>query len=388
MENRKGTRVHLAKRPALFLPITQFLIPIFLVACGAPGEPTPPSPVVPAAIADLIARQDGDGVRLSFTLPSSAVGDGKLASPPAVEIFRGALRSDGAPDSKSFRMVYTIPGALIDNYRFDGHMHFTDPITPEETKSHPGGLVAYVVRTRASQKRASADSNAVSLRVFPVPERIPSVEARVTESAIELNWPVPTRTSGGDPLPAVTGYRIYRLEIAASAGSSLAPVRPQGKSESASLPPASSETNSYRDTTFAFDRTYVYIVRSMIQVEGSELESSESQPVTVTPHDTFPPAAPQGLVVALLPGPTSGTYVADLSWAISLETDLAGYRVYRNEQESTRGQLLNPELLPTPAIRDTSVQPGHRYWYSVTAVDHAGNESAPSAPAAIDVTPP
>jgi bacillopeptidase F len=90
----------------------------------------------------------------------------------------------------------------------------------------------------------------------------------------------------------------------------------------------------------------------------------------------------------LLFGPAPGDFVIELSWSISLETDLAGYRVYRSEQEGARGQLLNPDLLPTPAFRDTSVQPGHRYWYAVTAVDFAGNESAPGAPGAIDVTQP
>jgi fibronectin type 3 domain-containing protein len=80
--------------------------------------------------------------------------------------------------------------------------------------------------------------------------------------------------------------------------------------------------------------------------------------------------------------------VVDLSWSISLESDLAGYRVYRSAEGSARGQLLNADLLPTPAIRDTSVEPGRRYWYTVTAVDHAGNESAPSAPVVIDVTQP
>jgi fibronectin type 3 domain-containing protein len=285
-------------------------------------------------------------------------------------------------------VVYTIPGALVDDYRSDAQVHFTDPIAPEETKAHPGGTFAYIVRTRASAKRSSADSNAVSLRVFPVPERIASVEARVTESAIELSWSAPARTSAGDPLSAATSYRIYRSEIPPSAASSAAPVPRPRKRESASVPLAASETNSYSDTSFIFDRTYIYIVRSVIQVESNPLESSDSQPVTVTPRDTFPPAAPQGLVAALLPGAAADALVVDLSWSISLETDLAGYRVYRSEQESTRGQVLNPELLPTPAFRDTSVQPGHRYWYTVTAQDHAGNESAASAPVVVDVTPP
>jgi fibronectin type 3 domain-containing protein len=392
MEIRNSEIVNPRSRIHSELPSFDFRIAIFasllLVGCGAPGDPTPPSPPVPATIADLTARQDGDGVQLSFTLPASSISGDKLAAPPAVEILRGALKPNGAPDSKSFRLVYTIPGALVDNYRSDGHMRFTDPIAPEETKAHPGSTIAYVVRTRASQKRASADSNVVSLRVFPVPERIASVEARVTESAIELIWPVPSRTSAGDPLLAVTGYRIYRSEINSSAASSSAQVLSQGKLESHFSPLASSETNSYIDTSFSFDRTYVYIIRSVIQAENNSLESPDSQPLTVTPHDTFPPAAPQGLVAALLPGATPGAFVGDLSWSISLETDLAGYRVYRSEQESTRGPLLNPDLLPTPAFRDTSVQPGHRYWYTVTAVDHAGNESPPSAPVVIDVTQP
>jgi hypothetical protein len=234
----------------------------------------------------------------------------------------------------------------------------------------------------------SADSNVVSVRVFPVPERIASVEARVTEPAIELSWTAPARTSAGDPLPAIIGYRIYRSEITPSAVAASASAPPQGKNEAPSSLLATSETNSYRDTSFAFDYTYVYVVRSVIQADGSELESATSPPLIVTPRDTFPPAAPQGVVAALLPAASPGTLVVDLSWSISLETDLAGYRVYRSEQEGTRGQVLNQELLPTPAVRDTSVQPGHRYWYTVTAVDRAGNESAPSAPLAVDATQP
>jgi len=366
-----------------------FAVPVIVFAgCGAPGEPTPPSPPVPVAIADLAAQQAGDGVQLSFTLPATNLSGDRLSATPAVEILRGDLRPDGLPDPKSFRVVYTIPGALVDNYRSENHIRFTDPIAPEETKAHPGATFTYLVRTRLSQKRASADSNIVSLRVFPVPERIASLEARVTESAIELSWHAPARTSAGDPLPAVTGYRLYRSEIGSSAVSSTTPSVPLGKLDTQATPLAFTETPSYRDSTFAFDRTYAYIVRSVIQVEGNARESSDSEPVIVTPHDTFPPAAPQGVVAAVLPGPSPGAVLIDLSWSINLETDLAGYRVYRSEEQGTSGQLLTPDLLPTPAVRDTSVAPGHRYWYTVTAVDRAGNESAASAPVAVDLTQP
>jgi len=390
MENRKGTRTYIETRPALLFPIFHFLFSIFLLSagCGAPGEPVPPSPPVPTAIKDLTARQAGDGVQLSFTLPSNSISGQKLAAPPAVEILRGSVKPDGSADAKSFREVYTIPGALVDNYREDGRVVFTVPIAPEETRSHPGGAVAYAVRTRASMKRASADSNVVSLRVVPVPAPIASVEARVTESAIELTWPVPAATAAGEPVTTISSYKIYRSEThPAEAGAPPQDLLP-GKLEAHPALLASSESNSFRDASMVFDHTYVYLVRSVIQVEGNELESSDSQPVTVTPYDTFPPAVPQGLVAAVLPGATSGTVLVDLSWSINLETDLAGYHVYRSEQEGTRGQLVTPDLLPTPAVRDTSVEPGHRFWYTVTAVDRAGNESPPCAPVAVDITQP
>jgi hypothetical protein len=390
MENRKGTAFPIAKRPAQFLSIFHFLFFVFFlsIGCGAPGEPTPPSTPVAAAIKDLAGRQAGDGVELSFTFPSRSISGEKLTATPAVEIVRGAVKVDGSADAKSFRVVYTIPGAMVESYRADGRVRFTDPIAPEETKLHSGGAVAYVVRTRASQKRVSADSNLVMVRVFAVPAAIASVEARVTESAIELSWPTPGSAAAGESSPAIVGYRIYRAEIHPSAAAPSSQAGSPGRVETNAAPFASTGINSYRDTSFVFDQTYVYTVRSVIQVEGQELESTDSQPTTVTPRDTFPPAAPQGIVAAVLPGATPGTVLVELSWSINLETDLAGYRVYRSEQESTRGQLVTPDVLPTPAVRDTSVEPGHRYWYNVTAVDRAGNESGSGEAVVVDVTQP
>ncbi len=375
-----------------FPPIFHFRISIFVIllaaGCGAPGEPVPPSPPVPVAVTDLSARQSGDGIELVFTLPSKSVSGEKLTASPAIEIVRGSLKPDGRADSKSFRVVNTVPGALAGNYLASGRVRFTDPISPDETKAHPGTTYAYLVRTRLSKKRASADSNIVTSRVFPVPQSISSVQFQVTETSVNLTWPTATQTSAGDPLSAISGYRIYRGEIDPHAPA------PTSKDLSAThwIAPLAllgpSTTNTYSDAQFDFGKTYVYVVRSVITVEGNEIESGDSEPLTVTPLDTFPPATPQGLVAAVLPGAAPSTFVVDLSWSINLETDLAGYRVYRTEQEGARGQLMTPDLLPVPAVRDSSVEPGHRYWYTVTAVDRAGNESPPSNPIAVDITQP
>jgi len=391
MEIRKGTPLRISLPLPQSFSIFYFLFSIFFLAsgCGAPGEPTPPSPPIPAAVTDLSARQLGDGVQLTFTLPTNAVSGARLTAPPAVEVLRGSLNPDGSPDAKSFRVVYTIPGAIVDNYRLSGQVRFSDPLTAEETKAHPGETLAYIIRTRVSRKRASDDSNVVSVRVFPVPERIVSLNAAVTESAIELTWPAPTHTSAGDPVPAALTYRIYRSEINPTAPAAPSPQAPsRGKREVDAAPLATSDNNSYRDTSFSFDHTYVYIVRSVVQAESVSIESADSESLTLTPRDTFPPAAPQGVIAAVLPGSSPNSFLVDLSWSINLETDLAGYHVYKSEQEGTVGKLVTPDLLPTPAVRDTSVEPGHSYWYTVTAVDRAGNESAPSAAVAVDLTQP
>ncbi len=244
-----------------------------------------------------------------------------------------------------------------------------------------------MVRTRASKKRASADSNAVSVRMFPVPKAIPHVDARVTESAIELSWAAPTRTAGGAPLAALSGYRVYRGELDSSSTEAAEKDLSKAKWKSPLTLLASPNENSYQDTLFDFGKTYAYVVRSVVMVEGNTLESDDSAPAIVAARDIFPPAPPQNVVAVILPGATPAGRRGPLLVHQSLN-DIAGYRVYRSEQQGTRGTLITPDLLLAPAYRDTSVEPGHRYWYSVTAVDHAGNESEPSAAVAADVAKP
>jgi hypothetical protein len=362
---------------------------LLVAGCGAPGEPTAPTPPVPVAITDLAAHQAGDGVQLTFTMPEKTISGDPLTEPPAIEILRGALAPNGLPDAKSFRVVTTIPGALAASYRSEDRVQILVPITAEELHAHTGYALVYRVRTRASRKRASADSNTVTVRLVPVAERIAFLRATVTETAVELSWQAPTRTSAGDPLPAISEYRVYRGELDPASADAAAKDILQAKWKSPLALLASAPANSYRDALFDFGKTYLYVVRTVISPAASNaIESSDSNPAIVTPRDIFPPAVPQGLVAAVIVGSPTNPPEVDLSWPINLETDLAGYRVYRSEQEGTPGQLVTPDLLLSPAYRDTSVQPGRLYWYSVTSVDHSGNESAPSAPVAAEIAQP
>jgi hypothetical protein len=353
--------------------------------CGVPGEPLPPSPPVPTAVNDLTAKQLGDGALLSFTLPNRSTLGERLTETPTIEVFRGSLRPDGTPDLKSFRQVDTVPGAVLSAYLKQGTVEFMEAVLPEETRSYPGELAVYSVRTRVSERRASADSNFARVNLYPVPERIAVVDVQVTEKSLQLRWTPPAQASGGAALPAISEYHVYRGELDPA---SVAKAESDLHQATWKLPPlliAVATEPEYQDAGFDYGKTYVYIVRSVVNEAGVTRESSDSQPAIVTPKDTFPPAAPRDLVAAVLPAATAGASVVDLSWSLNVETDLVGYHVYRSESEDQRGQLLAPELLPTPAYRDNSTERGRKYWYTVTAVDRAGNESGQSAAAAVEI---
>jgi len=356
---------------------------LLLAGCGAPGEPQPRRPPIPTAVTDLSARQLGDGVLLTFTLPHHAVNGQRLTEPPAVEILRATAPESGAPKKAAASLVFTIPSAAVETYFADGRIQFTDPVPPEEVRDHPDERYLYIVRTRLSNKNVSADSNSVFLRLYPAPERITGVQARVTESAIELSWPAPTRATTGAPFTTVSGYRIYRGEI--NPASSAAAAEDVSKAEFTSPLNllASPSSTSYSDAQFDFGRTYLYSIRLIMPAGTGTVESADSLPLVITPRDVFPPAPPKGLEVIFVPASPGIPAHAELSWEISPETDLAGYHVYRSEQEDTRGALLTPDLLLAPAFRDMPVVLGHHYFYRVTAVDRAGNESEPGNPEAL-----
>ena len=392
MEIRKEARPS-QLAPASRVPpaIFHFLFSIFAVAllagCAAPGEPVARKAPIPTAITDLSATQQGDNVSLTFTLPKESVEGRELKQPPAIEIFRDfqTVPASSTPSSSSAAptLLVTIPSAMVDQYDTRGQIRYEDTLKPEDFNRHPGAQAVYIVRTRTSPKKVSANSNAALLRVEPAPDQITDLKVEVTHQGVALNWTPPQKTAVGSA-PPIANYRIFRHEVAQTTAPNAGVQGSQ--SEKPSVQIGDCPAPPFRDTQIQFGKTYVYTVRSVAQYPDLQVESLDSLPVEVTPLDTFPPAAPQGLVVVLVPAQGAAPAYLDLSWSISAENDIAGYNIYRSEQEGTIGQKQNPDLLRTPAFRDMNTVPGHRYFYTVTAVDRVGNESPASAAASGEVS--
>lgn len=376
------------------LAIFYFLCSIFtfsfLGGCGAPGEPIERKAPTPVAVTDLAASQQGNDVVLTFTLPKESVEHKPLKHLPAVEIFRMMEPKSPSQNSqalseftKNATPIATIPPQMVGTLVNRNQFRFVDTLTADDFS---GGQAVYIVRTRTSPKKVSADSNNVPVAIHPAPDAIADLKAEVTRQAIVLTWTPPQKTLTGS-VPPISAYSVYRAESDLSQPAAAAPNTTSAGAEQKNLFAHIGDTPAppFRDAQVQIGKKYTYSVRSIAEYDDARVQSADSNFASVERLDSFPPSAPEGLVAVLIPaqGQSPGSF--DLSWSISSDNDIAGYNIYRSEGEITTRTKLNPALLLTPAFRDMNVFPGRHYLYTVTAVDRAGNESPGSAPISADV---
>ena len=198
--------------------------------------------------------------------------------------------------------------------------------------------------------------------------RLP-VQAEEVESPVLESTPV---VAGQEP----SAYVVY--DLAASGDPDVE--RPQRLDE----PDAEA---SYTDGDPTFTETRCYAVRVLDYVDsrrpqnespedGLQLLGDASPATCVVLTDTFPPAAPTGVIAVV---DTNGI---SLVWDDNGEDDLAGYVVLRGTPPDATLQPLTVEPLVETAFQDTDVAAGRRYVYQVLALDTAvpPNASPPSEP--------
>jgi serine protease len=184
-------------------------------------------------------------------------------------------------------------------------------------------------------------------------------------ATVALDWSNNTESD-------LAGYTVYR---STSAGGPFAALN-------ASLLVAS----AYTDNAVTNGTTYYYRVTA-VDTSGNESSNSSTASATPSAPDTTPPSAPTGLSAS------AGNGTVALDWSNNTEADLDGYIVYRATSAAGPYAALNSNPLGASAYTDGSVTNGTTYYYRVTAVDIAGNESADSAtvsgtPEGGDTTPP
>ena len=396
--------------------LSVLLLPFSVLACGKKGPPLAPLSIAPEAPQAVSGRRLGDTIYVQLTVPAKNVGGtgafsvdhldvyavtlapGSVTPPnrdflkPAFVVARIPVRTPVDPDAEvvegSEEQKPPAPGDVFT---------FVEPITPamltpqEVSKPVPEPPAAQVPAAAAGASGAAAPPAAppgptvltrlysvqavaangskgpasarVSVPLIPAPGRPRPGAASFDPSSVTITWEAPVSTS--DEAPGVT-YNVYK-----------APAVPSGTAVAATPAPAPLSAKPLDATTYTHPgavagQEQCFVVRSVVTIGTAAVEGEPSDPICVTPADTFPPAAPTGLAAVSGPG------VINLIWDANTDADLAGYMVLRGEAPGDTLQPLTPQPIRETRYVDRAVQPGVTYVYAVIAVDKAAtpNRSA------------
>ncbi|MGA8151278.1 MAG: hypothetical protein WB952_10040 [Terriglobales bacterium] len=344
-----------------------------LTACGVPGIPKPPSLDLPQPVSDLRAIRKGDSVYLGWSVPAKTTDFLAIRRPGITRICRStspAMTDCAAPAGEVAAPSLAAAGAKqIGSSKALPKLQSTykDSVPQSLLSADPSAQLFYAVSVLNQNGRTAGLSNVVTVPAIVAPPPPSGFQAHIVPEGVLLTWtpiPHPAEISG-----IGYAYRAYR--------------RPEGGDADTivgELPLDTTSPTQLLDHSFEWEKAYSYRVTVVTFLNGSgkpesQFESDDSTSATVLAHDIFAPSVPSGLQ-AVFSGVGQQPFI-DLIWAPDTDADLAGYNVYRRE-ESGESRKMNTELVKPPAFRDLNVTAGHTYFYSVTAVDARGNESARS----------
>lgn len=355
-----------------------------LVSCGAPGVPIPPALELARPVTDLRAARKGDKVYLAWTVPSRTT-DRQIVRHPGVTRICRSLRVPvtdcKTPVAEIAAKQFPLPASELSMKGAPApkvQANYTDVLPEELQAQDPTAAITYAVSVQNENGRSAGLSNQVQVPSAPILAPPNNFRASVKSEGVLLAWDCPPAVTA--PEAITYKIRIYRREQGKQADSR---INDANLSDCSQAQPVT----EFLDQTFEWEKHYDYRATLVTVVSGPgnsevEVEGDDTSTVPVFAHDIFPPAVPTGLQ-AVFSSVGQAPFV-DLVWSPDTEADLAGYNIFRHE-EGAEPVKLNALPEKAPAFRDSNVQSGKKYFYSVSAVDERNNESAKSEEASEQV---
>jgi hypothetical protein len=392
--------------PARIVLSSFLLTGLLWLACGRKEPPRPPASKVPAKITDLTVQQRGMEYLFTMTYPSATMGGLALAEIESVEIWEvvrvvsplmggdepaeeGELdeesteaveeaveEPEAAPEEEQAPGLFQLPTDLpdeeqmedlvkVDPREFRQTAQFRWALRDAELSSAVQGgrllirlpieeipeqeeVSVFAARTVAGPRLVSPFSNLVKIGPRQPPSAPSSVSVTATATGVELTW---------EAAEEGLEHNVYRRD---------AKVKDYGP-PLATVPP---ETQSFVDRSALFDNRYIYTVTAVSSTDPL-VESRIVTEREVDYKDRFPPSAPENIVSL------AEEARVRLLWEVSPESDVAGYRVFR-QVPGEEFHSITPELVIGSELLDRDVASGNTYIYFVTAVDGANNQSEAS----------
>jgi hypothetical protein len=349
--------------PFLVLVLFLFSFPV----CGKKGPILPPLPKLIQKIEYFEISQRGKKLILEWENPTAYIDGSPLSAISEVEIWLfEVVKQDTARENptleefeRTARLLGSITQEEFSKYQFrteEGLIQFQYPYTMRQ-KDYLLEKMIFSLRVKAKKRRISGFSPLLTVkpRMLSLPPQ--AVKATVFQDRIEIDWASAEKNIDQSSPARFIGFNVYRAE---------------GEEPPRRLNSQLVKGMKYSDEDFVIGGVYRYSIRASATESPPFMESDDSGIIEVRAEDTFPPAAPSGLV-------SIGTEnFISLSWDENRDEDLDGYRVWRKMEGTEEFVLLTPQPIHENVFNDTKVERNRRYYYAVTALDVSGNESLKS----------
>ncbi|MCB2226543.1 MAG: hypothetical protein KQH53_07680 [Desulfarculaceae bacterium] len=321
--------------------------------CGVKAPPTPSSQLAPVAPGNIEVKPVAEGMQVSFSVPGAPT---PARAVEEIRLYYGYLPLTGDPACPP------CPPNLRKYHRFDL------PAKPQkkgQASAQEGGRFVYLDRSAPVNQealyqvvlidaagRASGRSPLVRMpRLLPAAAPA-SLSAAPGDGQVVLAWDEVKLSADGKTLTDIAGYIVMR----------------KGPDGTKQLNERPLTKPALTDKTVTNGAQYSYRVHAVRGYKDKNLPGVGSAWAQVKPTDKTPPAPPSDLAAA---SAKEGIY---LRFTPSASADVAGYYVYRKGKTGPWTKV-NESLLVENVYVDKGVKPEKAYYYRITTVDEAGNES-------------
>lgn len=245
----------------------KLLIPLLLLlalaACGKKGPVLPLLQALPAAPPNLSVQQQGTRFLVSFGIPTKNQDGTPLADLQGFQVYK--MKYDPVQDCPECRdtsvLLQSIDLDYLREVRREG-----DRLMLWDADLDPG--FGYQYRVVAVTTQGATGLPAVVRRPFFTPLPAPGVpSATGHDQMVRLQWPPPTPPAQGKLL----GVNLYRR-------------RPDGFFPPAPVNREPLTGESYEDFGLENGQTYEYALRTVVEIDGAQVESRLTVPVPAIPQ--------------------------------------------------------------------------------------------------------